>query len=233
MMTTFHQMLAQCPVCFNEETLTIWDSIDASSDPDLRERLLRKTLQSLECRNCGNSTLIAAPLTYGDPVHNLLIECRPGLDRGQLLDRLNELRQEHASEGPSDPDIADRMPFRRLTATMNDLIEKIHIREQQLDDRALEIVKLAVINHGAEESAVEDLHFVGVSANELNFMMKLADGWFQYALPLEAYNNARMILEQVGTHAKAADRGFSLVDRAYAEEMLATFTTAMSDPEGP
>lgn len=250
MMTNFHQVLAQCPICLNEETMTIWDTIDASTDPDLREKLLHKTLQSLECRNCGNSTLIASPLTYIDPEFDLLIECRPDLDRGQLLEHLKELQREDStlraavtsaqviddanpagSAEPAEPAVATQ--FRRLTATTNDLIEKILIREQDLDDQALEIVKLAVINHGASEVSVEELRFVGVAANELNFVMKLEDGWFQYALPLEAYANAELILKQLGATTKAADREFALVDRAYAEEMLAAFTTAMSDQEAP
>jgi hypothetical protein len=232
MITNFHQVLAQCPICLNEETMTIWDQIDASTDPDLREKLLHKTLQSLECRNCGNSTLIASPLTYFDPNLDLLVECHPDLDREQLLQRLTELQKADIAPVGSNPDDC-RASFCRLAATTNDLIEKIHAREQHLDDRALEIVKLAVINHGAGEVSVEDLRFVGISANELNFVMKLEDGWFQYALPLEAYTNAERIVEQLGATTKAADSGFILVDRQYAEEMLAAFTGAMSDPEAP
>ncbi len=230
MMTNFHQVLAQCPVCFNEESLTIWDTIDASTDPDLREKLLHKTLQSLECRNCGHSTLIASPLTYFDPGLDLLSECRPDLDREQLQKRLEELQLEAATDEASRAEAS----FCRLTATTNDLIEKIHAREQDLDDRALEIVKLAVINHGAGEVNVEDLRFVGISANELNFVMKLEDGWFQYALPLDAYTNAEQIVEQLEADQivkNAADPVFSLVDRAYAEAMLAAFTAAGSDRE--
>jgi len=210
--------------------MTIWDEIDASTDPDLREKLLHKTLQSLECRNCGNSTLIASPLTYFDPALDLLVECRPDLDREQLMQRLTELQQADNAQAGTNPD-GTQASFRRLVATTNDLIEKIHAREQQLDDRALEIVKLAVINHGAGEVSVEDLRFVGISASELNFVMKLEDGWFQYALPLEAYTNAELIVEQLEAANKTADPGFNLVDRQFAEELLAVFTAAMSDPE--
>ena len=234
MITNFHQVLAQCPVCLNEESLTIWDTIDASTDPDLREKLLHKTLQSLECRNCGHSTLIASPLKYYDPELDLLAECRPDLDREQLLKYLDELRLSPAAVS-SASEAAPEATFCRLTATVNDLIEKIHAREQGLDDRALEIVKLAVINHGAAEEKVDDLRFVGISANELNFVMKLEDGWFQYALPLDAYTNAEMIVEQLERDKKiqnAVDPAFCLVDRASAEAMLAAFTAAASGPAG-
>lgn len=229
MTTAFHQVLAQCPVCLNEEELTIWDVIDVSTDPDLKEKLLRKTLQSLECRNCGHSTLIAAPLVYRDPKQHTLIECRPDLGPDDLLARAQELRQ----AGPTLwPQAAEIEPYRRLVATVNDLIEKILAREQEIDDRALEIVKLAVRNHNASESAVDELRLVSVSQSELNFVMKLEDGWFQYALPIDAYQNAKMILEQTDDRLTQDASDFALIDSAYAARILDVFTAAMSDPAG-
>lgn len=229
MTTAFHQVLAQCPICLNEEELTIWDVIDVSTDPDLKEKLLRKTLQSLECRNCGTSTLIAAPLIYRDPEHHVLIECRPELGPDDLLARVQDLRLAGPTLWPLS---AEEKPFRRLVSSINDLIEKILVSDQGLDDRALEIVKLAVINHNAQETPIEELRLVGVAQAELNFVMKLEDGWFQYQLPLDAYHNAEMILEQTGDKLTDDPSAFALIDRVYAARILDHFTTAMSGPEG-
>lgn len=230
-MTRFHQVLAQCPVCFNEDTLTIWDEINARTDPDLRERLLRKTLQSLECRNCGHSTLIASPLTYSDPDLGLVIECRPDLDSNQL-DQL--LAQRQAGVLPDGLNLASELPrILRLTATLNDLIEKIHIFENGLDDQVLEIVKLAVIDHQgqANETAIEDLRLVGRSGSSLQFVLKNAEGWFQYELPLEAYVNAGRIQEQIAASVDPipGDRNRCLIiDRRAARQALERFKAAMS-----
>ncbi len=229
MTTAFHQVLAQCPVCLNEEELTIWDVIDASTDPDLKEKLLRKTLQSLECRNCGHSTLIAAPLIYRDPHRHILIECRPELGPDDLMARALDLRQ----AGPTLwPLTAEEKPFRRLVFSINDLIEKILACEQDIDDRALEIVKAAVKNHNAQEKPIEELHLLSVSSTELNFMMKLEEGWFLYALPREAYENARMILDQTADQLTEDPASFALVDSNFATRILDQFTAAMSGPEG-
>ena len=230
-MTRFHQVLAQCPVCFNEDTLTLWDEINAGTDPDLRERLLRKTLQSLECRNCGHSTLIAAPLSYCDPDLGLAIECRPDLDPDQLDRHLADQQAGGLSLGTDLP--SDRPKTLRLTATLNDLIEKIHIFENGLDDQVLEIVKLAVIDHQGQtaENAIEDLRLVGRSGSELQFVLKNADGWFQYELPLEAYVNASRIQEQItasaGPEPDAGGR-CQIIDRRTARRALETFKAAMS-----
>ncbi len=227
--TSFHQVLAQCPVCFNEETLTIWDMIDASTDPDLREKLLRKTLQSLDCRNCGHATLIASPLTYLDPDHGLIIECRPDLSPAELKSRLDQLRQE--------PELVEGLAgdsCLRLVASMNDLIEKIHAREQKLDDRVLEIVKLAVLRHGTAETAIEELRFVRAIADELHFVLRNNDGWFQYALPGQAYDNAAQLLDRLidtGLLPELEDEaGFLLVDQAYAARCLDAFTAVQTAP---
>ena len=228
--TSFHQVLAQCPVCLNEETLTIWDMIDASTDPDLREKLLRKTLQSLDCRNCGNATLIASPLTYLDPDHGLLIECRPDLNQTELENRLSQLRQNPELAGVLAGDSC-----LRLVAAMNDLIEKIHAREQQLDDRVLEIVKLAVLRHGSAETSIEELRFVGAGGDELRFVLKKPDGWFQYALPAQAYDNAAQLLDRlIDTGLLPVlenDMAFMLIDQAFAAQCLDAFTAAETAPE--
>ncbi|MDD2533222.1 MAG: CpXC domain-containing protein [Eubacteriales bacterium] len=229
MTTAFHQVMAQCPVCLNEEELTIWDVIDTSTDPDLKEKLLRKTLQSLECRNCGHSTLIAAPLVYRDPKQHILIESRPDLGPDDLLVRLQDLQ----AAGPTLwPTPAETAPFRRLVASVNDLIEKILVHEQGLDDRALELVKFVVIKHQAQDTPIEELRLVGVAKSELNFVMKLEDGWFQYQLVVDAYHNAQMILEQTTDTLNHDPAAFALIDSTYAERMIDRFTAAMSDPIG-
>ncbi|MDD2457154.1 MAG: CpXC domain-containing protein [Eubacteriales bacterium] len=228
--TSFHQVLAQCPVCLNEETLTIWDVIDASTDPDLREKLLRKTLQSLDCRNCGNATLIASPLTYLDPDHGLQIECRPDLSPADLENRLSQLRQSPELAGELSGDSC-----LRLVCSMNDLIEKIHVREQQLDDQVLEIVKLAVLRHGSTESPIEELRFVGAAGDELSFVIRNGEGWFQYALPGQAYDNAAQLLDRLTDTGLLTeledDTTFMLIDQTFAARCLDAFTAAETAPE--
>jgi Zn ribbon nucleic-acid-binding protein len=227
MTTTFHQILARCPVCCNEETLTVWDEIDVETDPDLREKLLLKTLQSLECRNCGHSTLIAAPLLYRDIRHGLVAECRPDLDRTQLEAYLCQIRQRPVPFSSG----ADPIQY-RLTATMNELIEKILAREQKIDDEALELVKLAAIRHSLRETSVSELRFVGIAGQELNFVLKTEDDWFQYGLPLAAYLNACELLAQLRELGETwlPETGYALVDQTFAERCLSALTEAATAP---
>ena len=42
----FHKQIILCPRCGSEENATIWDIVNVQSDPDLKDRLLRKALQS-------------------------------------------------------------------------------------------------------------------------------------------------------------------------------------------
>lgn len=213
-MTRFHQRLVQCPVCLNEETITIWDVIQASEDPDLRERLLRKSLQTFECRICGTGTPLAEPMLYEDPTHRLRIESRPDLTTpAALRERLAELQN-----WPEQPGWQQR-----LTASTNDLIEKIHLREPGLDDRAMALVKLAVINNPSEGEAVHELYFVALTGEELVFMAGMASGeWYQLYLPLAAYRNA---VEILGDQLQATADGWQLIDRAYAQAVLDGYRT--------
>ncbi len=214
-MTRFHQEPVQCPVCLNEETITIWDVVDAVSDPDLRERLLRKTLQTFECRICGTSTPLAEPLMYEDEISRLRIESRPDLpDRPALLARLAELQT-----WPPQPGW-----MLRLTANTNDLIEKIHLHDNSLDDRAMALVKLAVLNNPTEGQSIAQVYFVGLRAEELLLMVGMKDGdWYQLYLPLTAYENAvRLLGDQLAETAE----GWQLIDRTYATVILDGYRTA-------
>jgi hypothetical protein len=213
-MTKYHQELIQCPVCFNEENMTIWDVIDAVSDPDLRERLLRKTLQTFECRNCGTGTPLALPLMYEDAGHKLRIESRPDLPgRPELLARLDALNRWPRQPGWQ----------LRLTGQTNELIEKIHLREHGLDDRAMALVKLAVQNNSTEADTIAELYFSGIKGEEMMFVVGMADGeWFQMFLPMEAYRNAGLVM---AGQLDATAEGWQLIDQVYAQSILDGYKT--------
>ena len=208
-MTRYHQEPVQCPFCMNEENVTIWDAVDATADPDLRERLLRKTLQTFECRICGTSTPLSEPLMYEDPSLHLRVESRPDLtSRQALLARLAQLRTWPPQPGWQ----------LRLTANTNELIEKIHLHENNLDDRAMALVKLAVQNNPSEGQVVAQIFFAGISGAELLLMVGMQAGdWFQLYLPMAAYLNAVDLLGD--TLAETAE-GWQLIDRTYAEVLL-------------
>ncbi len=78
-MTRFHKENIQCPFCLSDEEVVIWDHIDATEDPDLKERLLKKECQVLYCPNCGEESILARPLLYSDGEAGYVLAWRPEL----------------------------------------------------------------------------------------------------------------------------------------------------------
>lgn len=208
-MTRFHREYVSCPHCLNEEEIAIWDQIDAVTDPDLKERLLRKKLQVFECKNCGRTHLMSQPLLYRDDDSRLLIWCDPQLKT--------------AEEGSKLPDLLNQLPvddsYRyRLTISSNEMNEKIHLTEYDLDDRIMEIVKLAVLAWQKEEIRVEQLFFLSAEEDRLLFMAQGEDSkWYQLPVSAELYQRIELLISPLLPEKS----GWQIINAEYAKPYFA------------
>lgn len=83
----------------------------------------------------------------------------------------------------------------RAVTEYNDLIEKLQIFRQNLDDRALELIKYVSKLSSAKndgEQAIKRLYFVQADANHLVFLVYRTGGWDYYDLPAETYDNTSL-----------------------------------------
>jgi hypothetical protein len=178
-MTLFHKELVSCPHCLNEEEITVWDQLDAQSDPDLKEKLLRKELQVFDCRNCGRRHLLAHPMLYRDDDKKLVIWCDPavkalaaGFESSELSKKLPAPHGYHL----------------RLASEVNQMIELIHLYENRIDERIMEIVKLAVLAWQKEEIKVTQLRYLSSSRERILFLALGDDGqWYQLPVAFSLY----------------------------------------------
>ena len=98
-LTQFHREIHRCPRCTYEQEVVVWDRVDVTAEPDLKERLLRKQLQTFDCENCGETLSVSDGLLYIDQENSLLIYRHPLFREAEAellvqkdgLDQLNEL----------------------------------------------------------------------------------------------------------------------------------------------
>ncbi|MDD2374322.1 MAG: CpXC domain-containing protein [Eubacteriales bacterium] len=205
-MTSFHREYISCPYCLNEEETVVWDQLDACEDPDLKDRLLRKQLQIFDCRNCGRSHVLARPLLYRDENAGLIFWLDPQLQNQEttaqveLPELLNQLQ------------LSNQYKF-RIVVSSNELNEKIHIADYNLDDRVMEIVKLAVLAWQKEEIRIVSLYFLSAEKDRLLFMAQGEDEkWYQLPVAADLYHQIELLLDaQI-----AEDKGWMRIDSAYA-----------------
>ncbi len=152
-MTRFHRETVSCPHCLNEEEVIIWDLIDVSQDPDLEDKLLLKELQNFECQNCNHLYILERPLLYLNPQKKTAIYYAPTLQEIADAVRVNgRLAPDLAAQLPLDFGLDFSTYHLRLVSSYNALIEKVHLLQDGLSDRLMEVVKLAVKTRLAEEN---------------------------------------------------------------------------------
>jgi predicted RNA-binding Zn-ribbon protein involved in translation (DUF1610 family) len=143
-----------CPACGHEQAFTAWQSINVTFDPELKEKLLDRSLVTFHCEECGHTAGVNQGLLYHD------------MDRRAMI-MLGSRPDELESPEPLVQKVQAEYSL-RLVGSMNELIEKVLLIDADLDDRAVEMFKVALMAN-IEESQRGDspaLFFSGIYAND-------------------------------------------------------------------
>lgn len=209
-MTSFHYEKVQCPYCLNEEDIAIWDVVDVSEDSDLKDKIYLKELQVFACQNCNRKYTLDQPFLYIDPNEKLLIYYAPkfytALDNEDSRDGLGSLKTEISSEMPLDFGIDVSDHTLRIVTDYNDLIEKLHSFDFGLNDRVVEILKIAVAMNppaSTDETgnttvhAIDLLYFVGIEDEQYAFQTftQSDETWRQIVLDASVYKSAEDLVK--------------------------------------
>ena len=65
-MSKNHKMEIQCPKCRRRSSFTIWDSVNVSLNPELKEKIIDQSLFNFNCPSCQTDVLVQYPLIYHD-----------------------------------------------------------------------------------------------------------------------------------------------------------------------
>jgi hypothetical protein len=208
-----------CPHCQHGQEFTVWHAVNVSQDPELKQRVLDRSLTTFTCEKCGNTASIEQDLLYHDMDRRLMILRRSRRDDPEgLADKsfglLNTLSG-HA------------YAF-RLVATMNELVEKVLIWEDDLDDRTVEVFKEVVWQALEEDQrgGHAQLFYGGILCQpgeeaEIELVLSNDSGNLSMTLPLES--EFRRLEKQIARclPGAASECGQWLrVDRDYARAIL-------------
>lgn len=136
-----------CPQCQHEHDVRLSDKLDANARPDLKERLLENTFNRIECKSCGFVFRADMPVLYTDLEREIIIHWMP-LHRQTLA----ELQQGFAeSQEELRKELPEGTPVPRLQLVLSrvELIERIFVLEEKLDERLIEYVKYLIYQNNA------------------------------------------------------------------------------------
>lgn len=147
----------KCPRCHNNTPMTIWNSINADLNPELKEKLLNRELYHWKCEICGLELDVPFGTLYHDMKHKFMLFFSPWEDDEN---RYNELK----ISVPSRLEMGD-YTFRSVFG-MNELREKISILESGLNDIAIERMKFFLkLDDKNGLSSNDALFFLGVDTD--------------------------------------------------------------------
>ena len=139
----------KCPKCGHPHIWKKYETINALEKMDMKKKLLKNEIFQFTCEKCA----FKAPLTYNslytDPKKNLMIYMAPVMET-EVDEKLNELNS------------LQKGGTKRLVDNINDLKEKIMIADNHLDDRVIELLKIAYIGRikkEMEDDNMQDILF--------------------------------------------------------------------------
>ncbi len=214
-MSSAEMKIITCPKCGQDNEVKIFRTVNVTTDAQLHDKVISGELFRFRCPHCGHEAELKYPMLYNDMKYRFMIYYIPEIDRSSVIDE--KLESEYAEyaelEGVT----------RRLVGSFNQLKEKIHILESGLDDRAMEIAKVALYDVVCKRTGekVSGGYFSKYSESEdligFTFFIGEDNEHLVQTTRLEIYKKS---IEIAGDYDKDTNRNFLLVDRNWARNAL-------------
>lgn len=172
-MSIFQEQMLACPSCGTEVAFELVHSVSADRRPDLRDAILDRSFQRQPCPSCGTAFRVDPEFVYMDFGRGQYIGVWPASRRPEWQACAAQTRQVFddalgARAPASARKLGDAMQVRAVFGWPA-LVEKLLARSMGIDDRTLEIAKLAVMRT-REESPLPgalELRLVGEHEGDL------------------------------------------------------------------
>lgn len=207
---------AQCPECGHEQEIKIWDSIDVDENPEAKEEILTNRLFLYECEECGFTAPKIQRCLYHDKEKKLLVYMVPDFDSEKAM-KIRIMMQDMGNIIPED---RREGYVCRIVPTANALKEKIMIRDEGLDDRIIELMKLYYMSQVKDslegEDKVEVLFDSSNAKNGFVFLFPERNPLFG-EMNMEAY---QILAEDFTAEAeRLTPEGLADIDLMWAEKL--------------
>ena len=204
-MATIVKKEHRCPECGKIFQVSMHATVLPGEHPELRKSILSETFFSFTCPNCGYQADMVYPVLYHDREAGYMIYLsahpEPALSQ-KVPQELSDVRK-------------------RVVRNQKELKEKILIFDAELDDTAIEIVKLAVLDIIAKKYGDENARAFFQSANEET--VDFAVLYTNYTDPViqsagvSLYRQAQELLEKAQWQEK---NRFLKVDQTLARSLI-------------
>lgn len=206
----------RCPKCGQMKSMTVWQSVRAE-DTDLKADILKRKLNIFECDICGAQALYPEPLLYTDDDKKLMLTFAPCPDKETAKKMYEEIRDTSRKSGELENLSGYNL---RFVSDYNDLMEKILIFDNDLNDKVIEFIKMLILSQEPEKAAKRKIIFGKKENNEIEFLVQdMSDGMmYTSKVPMLTYDTVLEQLKQTGVKMYSFD--WEIVNTEYASKLL-------------
>lgn len=206
----------RCPKCGQMKSMTVWQSV-RSEDTDLKSDILKRKLNIFECDICGAQALYPEPLLYTDDDKKLMITFAPCSDNDTSKKMYEEIRDTSRKSGELENLSGYNL---RFVSDYNDLMEKILIFDNELNDKVIEFIKMLILSQEPDKAAKRKIIFGKKENNEIEFLVQdMSDGMmYTSKVPMLTYDTVLEQLKQTGVKMYSFD--WEIVNTEYASKLL-------------
>lgn len=210
----------KCPKCSQMSDITVWTSITVKDSPDLKADLLKGKINIFRCPSCSHMGLMPSPMLYHDEDKRLMISFSPCSDpvlKEQLFENI-----ERSSKESGELEKLEGYNLRFVT-DYNELLEKILIFDNGLNDKPIEVLKLMILMQDVEKSDQRSCRFGKLDNDMLEFMItdSIENQIYTSNVPKSSYDSVWQSLRESG--CKPYSFSWERVDSSYATRLLKGF----------
>lgn len=204
-----------CSKCGREHPFIIWNSINTTLDPEMKEAVKDRSAFRFVCPDCGAETYVDYDLLYHQMEDRIMIHY------ARLDESAAEINQMLTKDDPEDmvQDMLRNHYLIRIVRSQNQLREKIAIFDAGLDDRIIEIYKIFILHTVQEKDPdckdIEMLYYKEPTEGK-DFIQIIADGKTYGVVELkkdaydELYKEYRDRLPDIREDGPYIDRSWAL-----------------------
>lgn len=205
----------KCPKCGQMHTMTVWNSITAKTEPDLKKDILERKINIFTCPDCSQMALMPSHLLYNDEDKKLMIYFAPCNTPEEKMTLFAQTKETTKDEIKSLTDYN-----LRFVTTYNELMEKILIFDAGFNDKVIEFLKMMILVQEPQKASSRIAMYGKAENDYIEFMVqdKTENQVYTSHIPRSTYDTIEKELLHSGVKFKSFD--WEIVDLDYSSRLL-------------
>lgn len=210
----------KCPKCSQMSDVTVWNSITVKDSMDLKSDLLAGKINMFKCPSCEHIALMPNPMLYHDEERKLMISFSPTNDPVLKENMFSNIKESSKNSGELEQLEGYNL---RFVTDYNELLEKILIFDNDLNDKVIEVIKLMILSQDVDKSEQRNCRFGKLCDDGLEFMIHdfIENQVYTSTVPKSSYDTVYTSLIESGMKPYSFD--WEVVDSTYATRLLNGF----------